>query len=50
MAAGDLDGDGVPEIVGGTGAGGLKVFALEKGRVEAGGYAYASRNRTREDL
>jgi len=31
VAAGDLDGDGVPEIVGGTGAGGLKVFALEKG-------------------
>jgi hypothetical protein len=31
VAAGDLDGDGVPEIVGGNGAGGLKVFALENG-------------------
>ncbi len=27
VAAGDLDGDGLPEIVGGTAAGGLKVFS-----------------------
>jgi len=31
VAGGDLDGDGIPEIVAGSGAGGLKVFALENG-------------------
>jgi hypothetical protein len=40
VAAGDLDGDGAPEIVGGTAAGGLKVFSLKNGkwrRVAVGG-------------
>ena len=32
VAAGDLDGDGLPEIVAGTAAGGLKVFSLKDGK------------------
>lgn len=32
VAAGDLNGDGLPEIVGGTAVGGLKVFGLKNGK------------------